>query len=553
MSTHHSDVLAHEDHQSAPAHPTALFDRAQKILDDLGKSPVASSAYTTAVAARLRKDGELLFPAARQWLLGHQLPDGSWGGVIKMPYDRTLSTLAAVVALAGESGPGGPRVQQAVDNGCRYLREYGGEWRHHYAETCAFETIVPQLLAEARTLGLQLPYQDFADLEEARAAKLRLIPLERLVSEPTSLLFSLEGVPQLPDIAPQLTRFLSPNGTMGNSIASTAAYYSATGNPQSLQFLQSVQAEDGSFPEFHPAELLEKLWVLHHLHRARLLRDPSQYVTWLREVLGETGLVAFSPSFPAPDSDNSSMSLVLLHGFAPAYDSSKQLHGLLAFENPTNFADYPYARQTSLTPNARVLQALLKQPDRYRPQIDKVLQYVLGEQHADGKWCDYWNVSPHYGTAHVAFSLTTPGLSRSIIAEPLNKAYQWLMRSQHRSGVWGFGDGTPEETAYAVLTLDAMADAGMPVDHRVWNNAAVYLREHLDDPSHPSLWIGKALYSPNLIVRSGWLAAYAIALARAAENAADNVSTLLDDVRAHVQPTLRGAGSAPESQRQDPR
>ncbi|MDX3064373.1 MULTISPECIES: prenyltransferase/squalene oxidase repeat-containing protein [Streptomyces] len=515
MSTHHSDALAHEGHQSAPAHPTAFFDRAQTILDALGTSPIASNAYTTAWAARLRKDGEPLFPAARQWLLDQQLPDGSWGGVIKMPYDRTISTLAAAVALACDSGPGDPRAQQAVDDGCRYLREHGGEWRHHYAETCAFETIVPQLLSEARALGLQVPYQEFTDLEEARAAKLRLIPLERLVSEPTSLLFSLEGIPQLPDIAPQLTHFLSQNGTLGNSVASTIAYYSATGNPQSLRFLESVQAEDGGFPEFHPYEIMEKLWVLHHLHRARLLRDPSQYTAWLREVLGETGLVAFSSSFSTPDSDDSSMSLVLLHEFAPTYDSSRQLHGLLSFENLTNFADFPYARQTSLAPNARVLQALLKQPDRYRPQIDKALQYVLGEQHDDGKWCDYWNVSPYYGTAHVAFSLTTPGLSRSIIAEPLNKAYQWLIRSQHRSGVWGFGDGTPEETAYAVLALDAMADAGMPVDHRVWNDAAVYLRERLDDPSYPLLWIAKALYGPNLIVRSGLLAGYAIALARA--------------------------------------
>ena len=101
----------------------SLRGRVEALLSGLGHGgSFGPCPYTTAWLARLRgPDGTALFPRARRWLVRRQWPDGSWGGEIELPHDRTVCTLAAVVALTGPCPPL-PRQDEAVRAGLAYLR-----------------------------------------------------------------------------------------------------------------------------------------------------------------------------------------------------------------------------------------------------------------------------------------------------------------------------------------------------------------------------------------------------------------------------------------------
>src|ERR1700761_1927830 len=64
---------------------------------------VDATAYDTAWVARVPDrddDSRPAFPSALEWLLAHQLPDGSWGASLEYHHDRLQSTLRAALTLA---------------------------------------------------------------------------------------------------------------------------------------------------------------------------------------------------------------------------------------------------------------------------------------------------------------------------------------------------------------------------------------------------------------------------------------------------------------------
>jgi halimadienyl-diphosphate synthase len=83
-------------------------------------------------------------------------------------------------------------------------------------------------------------------------------------------------------------------------------------------------------------------------------------------------------------------------------------------------------------------------------------------------------------------------------------AVEWVLGEQHESGLWGVGDGTAEETAYALDTLLA-ARASDPAVVTLVETALEQgyesLAEHAGDREHPSLWLGKG-YTPVYVVQA---------------------------------------------------
>jgi halimadienyl-diphosphate synthase len=473
--------------------------RVSTLLADAQSDFVMSSAYSTAWVARLRVDGAALFPDAVDWLLRNQWPDGSWGGRVPSPHDRTVCTLAAVVALAQ---CGLPSAEKAIAAGCEYLRLHGGDWRGGEAKTLGFDLIVPVLAGEGRASGLPLPPAAFAGLSEIRDDKLSMFPGDLILNRPTTLLYSLEAVlPVLGDAA-GLGRFQLADGSMAGSPSATAGHWSATGDQASVDYLRSVRNPDGGFPEFHPLDVFSQAWTLHNLQRARLLdaEHAEPGLKWLHDLLRAGETVGFSTSFPLPDPDSTAMCLTVLLG--AGHDVTEWLGLLLEFEGESSFLTYPYERHASVTPNARVLQALNNRRDLFGPQVTKVVDYLIGQRRDGAWWRDKWHLSPYYATANTIF-----GLSGAEEGLAWASTGRWLVDTQHDNGSWGLAGGNPEETAYAVLALDALpADVGVPA--RVWRTAEAYLREHLDDPGFPELWIGKGLYTPVNVVRSAVLAGY---------------------------------------------
>lgn len=468
------------------------------MLDEARDGLVTSSAYSTAWAARLRSDQDFLFPGAAEWLRRNQWPDGSWGGQIESPYDRTVCTLAAVVALAGISGH-----DDAVVKGCAYLRQRGEQWRGREAKTLAFDLIVPALADQGRALGLPLP--PFDGLGAVRDGKLRMFPRELVVKQPTTLLYSLEAV--LPVFGGEWDRFVSDDGSVAGSPSATAAAWMASGDPASEKYLRSVCAADGGFPEFHPLDVFSQAWTVHSFHRARLLDGGGKQVLQRLEDLVRAGkTVGFSTFFPLPDPDSTAMCLSVL--LDEGRDVADQLDLLLEFEGDDCFLTYPYERKASVTPNARVLQALHHRAERYGPQLAKAADYLIDQREEDAWWRDKWHLSVYYATATAIFGLSQLDDSRA--TWPVTA--RWLLDTRHADGSWGLAGGNPEETAYAVLALDALAQH-VSVPPGIWRDAEAYLAAHLDDTTYPELWIGKGLYTPINVVRSAVLSGHA----RAAE------------------------------------
>lgn len=80
-----------------------LIDQIRAMLRSMNDGDISISAYDTAwVALVPRLDGGEgpEFPAAVQWIVNNQLPDGSWGDAdLFSAYDRLINTLGCVVTL----------------------------------------------------------------------------------------------------------------------------------------------------------------------------------------------------------------------------------------------------------------------------------------------------------------------------------------------------------------------------------------------------------------------------------------------------------------------
>ena len=285
-----------------------VMDRADRLVRGLGKRPVASTAYATAWAARLRgQDGLLVFPAARQWLGRRQHPDGSWGGAVQAPHDRLVSTLAAITALQDEPQQW---ARAAVRAGLGYLNARGGRWRQMDGETIGFEVIAPGLLEQARPLGVSLPAGAREELDRIREEKLGRLPRAAAAERPTSLLYSLEVLGNLIS-SHKAARFASANGSLADSPAATTALWQATGDAAALDYLRQAydSTGDGGMPEGYPIDVFEPAWVLYLLQRAGLTPPAAgKQVDRLARLAAQApqGL-GFSTAFPVPDSDDTAM------------------------------------------------------------------------------------------------------------------------------------------------------------------------------------------------------------------------------------------------------
>nr|GFA44070.1 ent-copalyl diphosphate synthase, chloroplastic-like [Tanacetum cinerariifolium] len=76
----------------------------KEIFNSIDDGEITSSAYDTAWVALIQDAngpfGGPLFPSSLQWIVNHQLPDGSWGEPLMFSaYDRLLNTLACIVTL----------------------------------------------------------------------------------------------------------------------------------------------------------------------------------------------------------------------------------------------------------------------------------------------------------------------------------------------------------------------------------------------------------------------------------------------------------------------
>jgi halimadienyl-diphosphate synthase len=483
---------------------------------------IASTAYDTAWLASIpseRTTGLPRFPTALRWLVEHQHADGSWGSDIPYYHDRIISTLAALVPLARFGRRKTDR--EAITAGQRYLWDRSHFLRREPTELVGSELLLPALVQRARRSGIAVP-PNLEVYGAQRDEKLRLIPPEALYSPNTTAAHSLEFLGDDVDIL-RLERAQGQNGGVGNSPAATAFFFSKTGDGRALAYLERCMSGDGgaSVPVLAPCETFELIWSAYHLYLAGI---PSQRLFSAGEQARllsalDNGGVSLSTSFPVNDADDTAVATTMLRRLGGPTDAS----ALRAFAQPDgHFASFPYERHPSIGVNVHALQAVIHSPDcpDREAVIDRLVDYVVDQQVDGMYWLDKWHVSPYYATAHTLCCLRDLDARRIKAALPaIERAREWLRRTQNRNGSWGFyGQPTVEETAYAVLAL--AAGGVTPVDRADWVHCCLgvqYLRSRCSfdelPPTFPSLWIDKCLYFPPLIVRSAIEAAF-IAFAR---------------------------------------
>ncbi len=473
------------------------------LLASLDQGAISAAAYDTAFAARLRNPEDpdtLAYPQSLTFLLRSQNPDGSFGTRLPMPKEKLISTMSALVALADLP----PALQEGAAHrarlaALRYLYEDTGNWQTG-PDTAGFELLLPALLDEGTARELPLPFERFRGIIAQRDAKIGHIPPRLIYNVDTPMLHSLEYLGGRIDANAARGR-LSPNGSFANSPSATAYFLLRTADEKASAYLRSVinARGDGSVPTVAPFEVFERAWVLYNLARADFRpAEAAPHVAYLAQALTEDG-VGVAREGLRPDSDDTALTLSVLH----QYGYPISMGPLRPFEGINFFFTFPLERDPSVTANAHVLEVLHACAAFPRQHViaQKVEKFLRDARVDQDHWMDKWHVSPFYATAHATFALleTAP--------EVCLPAFTWFKNGQRPDGSWGwFGEGTPEETAYAVQALMA-APAAVRADFEAnLSRAEQYLNETEGEPVIP-MWVGKTLYAPAEVIHSAVLSA----------------------------------------------
>ncbi len=108
------------------------------------------------------------------------------------------------------------------------------------------------------------------------------------------------------------------------------------------------------------------------------------------------------------------------------------------------------------------------------PALRRAVEYLIGEQEADGSWFGRWGMNYIYGTWSVLCALNAIDYDRD--GEAAQKAVRWLKRIQNADGGWGEGGesyalgykgyeaapSTSSQTAWALLGLMAAGEVDAP-------------------------------------------------------------------------------------------
>lgn len=481
------------------------------IIDQIGIGKpglMSPAAYDTAWLARVPEENDSSVPAypeALTWLRENQRPDGSWGSDIDYAHDRVISTLAAIIALSQWNNINNlnyinEKNNHTIKRGLEYIRNNAKRLEHELPAG-GFELILPALIQDAAKVGLDVRHQAFLRYDRMREEKLAKIPPHLLYSRKAPIVHSLEFMGD--DLDLKKSELLQePDGGVGISTAATA--YLLTKSPRNAaarNYIANIVATYGcKVPEFFPFDAFEVSWSLWNLFLTGIDNsDPriAQHIRDLKLVWDKGVGLGSSTTSSVVESDTSSMAFSVLK-MAGAYPDPTPLR---QFEKKDYFTCFHYERDSSISANIHVLEALKGVDDE---ATEKVRKWLSSSQTDYGYWIDKWHVSPYYPTAHAVIALI--GVDHDLA----RSATQWIISTQRADGGWGYYNrSTAEETAYCLQALSLYSREVEPKDRNIIYRARRCLLAF--DDKMPDMWIARCLYTPTRIVKSAIYSALTLA------------------------------------------
>ena len=488
-----------------------MTDLIEKLIEEIGPGHMASTAYDTAWAARLGEIDWEISSLSIQWLAENQLPDGSWGAKAPMYYhDRVLCTLAAMIALSYRGRRQEDKAQ--IERGKLALeRIVGGATQGLRADpngaTVGFEMIAPTLAAEAERLGLIKNQGDriLGRLSQLRAKKVSYLQ-GKMINRNMTMAFSAEMAGVDGQHMLDVENLQESNGSVGVSPSATAyfATYIKKGDTASLKYLKDTIKPDGGMPNVAPFDVFEIAWALWNLSLIPDLGHDEKlkpHLEFLSKAWHPKIGIGFAADYTVKDSDDTGLVFDTLLRFG----IEKDLASVLAYEEEDHFRCFDLEVNPSISANIHVLGALAQHGlDKNNSSVQKVLSFLSQVKGKDPFWIDKWHSSPYYATAHAVIACA------GIANEFVSGAVEWLIKTQNPDGSWGTYLSTAEETAYAIQALWVWNEKSASIPKSIFRQGAQWLEDHMYE-TYPPLWIGKCLYSPNLVIRSAVISALALA------------------------------------------
>ncbi|KAI7755323.1 hypothetical protein M8C21_030169, partial [Ambrosia artemisiifolia] len=247
----------------------------KSIFGSLNDGVISPSAYDTAWVALIEdvdeQSGGPQFPSSLEWIVNHQLLDGSWGeSMIFSVADRLVNTLACVIALTSwKVHP------DKCERGLKFVKDnlYRLGDQHEEHKTHGLELVFPALIELARKLDIEVPNDSpvVKDLYKRREMKLLKIPKEKVHNTPTIMIYSLEGMKDLE--WDKLLKLQSENGSIVYSPSATAFAFMQTKDQKCRTYLTNLVDEfKGGVPHVYPVEIFEKSWMVDRLQRLGIAR-----------------------------------------------------------------------------------------------------------------------------------------------------------------------------------------------------------------------------------------------------------------------------------------
>jgi halimadienyl-diphosphate synthase len=483
------------------------------LLKKIGPGKMSSTAYDTAWVARLNKIDPQLSNRALEWINVNQSPDGSWGTKDVLYYhDRVICTLAAMIALMHRGRRAHDKLQ--IENGLNALERITSGATQGLASdpngaTIGFEMIAPTLVAEAEKLGI---IKQQGDRILGRLSKLRAMKMEKLAGRKINYMFTPAFSSEMAGMDGQaildIDNLQEENGSVANSPSATAyfAAYLKPGEDKAMAYLHKWMDADGGLPNASPFDVFEPAWTLWNLKLipdldAETIKLCQTHLDGLQNQWDPKAGIAHTSKYAPKDGDDSALTFETLSLFGRTVD----IQGVLGYEEDEYFRCFALEANPSISANIHVLGALREGGfEQNHPSVQKVLKFLKANRNQNHSWFDKWHASPFYATSHAII------LGHGYDKEMCESAVAWITKSQNSSGSWGFYKPTAEETAYSIQALCIWKRAGYKVEEGVIELGLNWLLEHTQPPYTP-LWIGKALYCPELVVQASILSAIQLA------------------------------------------